>query len=529
MEAQKNVVSKKEGHMKKIKTIVVTLILFFCLGYFNQQANASQSVIEIFNEEEIENTAVVLNSGYYILGIPNYKIEDVIKGDYDYAYLNQNDMVYRQDFEYTIGCDVDVDSLISHFNNAYNKTLMRNCGAYIFKVNSYAAFYTDECIDFISLVYQPIQSPNMNASIAGNMTHFVNVDLPLSLEDITSRYTATDNVDGIITSRLHFETNYDPNKAVLGKYYILVSVKDSANHEVVIVDLIWVKDFTGPVLTLSKKEISKEVKTPFTSAEAKKLFTARDNCTNSSKIRYEFEDNYNDQYNTVGSYTIKAKAYDAENNCSNEEILTIHIEDTTDPVITLKEGGDTIIANHSLEISEIKALLNVTDNYFKLRPEDIQITHNCNGDQGKEFEIIATIVDGEGNEGIARFKYYLTDTIAPMIMVQKALYIPLGVSYTNEQIIQMLEEAGISDIQTTSVATYELVEEEMNQISSTETIRERSTQECTMMRNSFKPVEAIENDVNENHQSWYFFLLLPILLLGTGGFFLYHRKKHEKN
>ncbi|MDE6584124.1 MAG: hypothetical protein K2K15_01855 [Anaeroplasmataceae bacterium] len=518
--------------MKKIKAIVVTLTLFFCLGYFNQQANASQSVVEIFIEEEIENTAVVLNSGYYILGIPNYEIEDVIKGDYDYAYLKQNDIVYRQDFEYTIGCqDANVDDLISHFNNAYNKTLMRNCGAYIFKVNSYAAFYTNECIDFISLVYQPTQSPNMNASIAGNMTHFVDIDHPLSLETIKSRYTASDNVDGVITSRLHFETNYDPNKAILGKYYILVSVKDSANHEAVIVDLIWVKDFTGPVLTLSTKEVFKEVKTPFTSEDAKKLFSAKDNCTDSGKIRYEFEDNYNNQYNTLGHYTIKAKAYDAENNCSNEEVLTIHIEDTTDPVITLKDGGDTIISNHPMEISEIQALLKVTDNYFELSPKNIQITHNCNGEQGKEFEIIATIVDGEGNEGMARFKYYLTDTIAPIIMVQNALYIPLGVSYTNEQIIQMLEDAGIIDIQTTNVSAYDLVptdEKEIYPIRDTEVLEDRSTDEGAVMLNIFKPVETLEIEGNETHKSWYFFLLIPIFIIGAGGYFLYHRKKYEK-
>lgn len=516
--------------MKKIKAILVTLILFFCLGYFNQQANASQSAIEIFGGEDVKNTAVVLNSGYYILGIPNYEIEDVIIGDYNYAYLKQNDIVYRQDFEYTIGCnDANVDDLISKFNNMYNETLMRNCGAYIFKVNSYAAFFTNEWIDFIWLVYLPIQSPNMNASIAGNMTHFVDIDHPLSLETIKSRYTASDNVDGVITNRLHFETNYDPGKAVVGKYYILVSVKDSANHEAVIVDLIWVKDFTGPVLTLSTKEVFKEVKTPFTSEDAKKLFTAKDNCTDSGKIRYEFEDNYNSQYNTLGHYTIKAKAYDAENNCSNEEVLTIHIEDTTDPVITLKDGGDTIISNHPMEISEIQSLLKVTDNYFELRPENIQITHNCNGDQGKEFEIIATIVDGEGNEGMARFKYYLTDTIAPIIMVQNALYIPLGVSYTNEQIIQMLEEAGILDIQTTNVSACEVVptdEEEINQISYTE----ESTQEGTVMLNAFNPVETIENEGNESHKSWswYFFLLIPIFILGAGGYFLYHRKKYEK-
>ncbi|MDE6655403.1 MAG: DUF5011 domain-containing protein, partial [Anaeroplasmataceae bacterium] len=460
---------------------------------------------------------------------------DNFKGDFDYYHQtsgteyidiqkirNELDM---EDFDFFL-------PVINELTDFLSKEDIKLFGIHAVNVLSYAVFHTDDYLIMTCFGGQR-KAPNTDCTISGNMTHFVDVNHPTSLNDIKARYHATDNVDGDITSRLSFETNYNPQNLKVGTYYLIVYVYDKAGHKTLTADLIRVKDFTAPTISLSKTEHTIEVHSNFTLEDAKKFFSATDNFTPQNQIQWKFEDNYKNQFNTLGTYTITATAKDSDGNTSSKT-LTIHVKDTTKPTISLLTGGDTIYADHVLSDSEIKALLKVTDNYYTLSNTQINIIENtCTGAQGKEYRLKVSIMDGSNNVGEQIFKYYLLDTEYPIITVEKTLYIPMGYSYTNEQIIQMLQDAGILDAQTINVSlnSYEGIsttDEGIYEISYIETLEDGSIKEGKIKLNVFSPAEHPTEDLPASqNNSWYFFLLLlPVGVAVVG--VLIKNKKHEK-
>ncbi|MDE5856139.1 MAG: hypothetical protein K2H06_03735, partial [Anaeroplasmataceae bacterium] len=375
-------------------------------------------------------------------------------------------------------------------------------------------------------------TPNTNCSIAGNMTHIVDCDHPTPLSEIQARYRATDNVDGDITKKLVFETNYDPNHLSIGSYYILMHVTDNAKHTTYAADIIIVKDFTPPSINLSKKEHVIEVHTSFTFEDAKKFFTAQDNYTPQDSIYWTFKDEYKNQFDKVGTYTITATASDLEKN-SSVSTLTIRVVDTTKPIISLIAGGNTIYATHILTDGEIRALFMVTDNYSTISNSQIQIVENtCTGQQGKEYTLRVSVTDECNNVGEQTFKYYLMDTEAPIIMVEKTIYIPLGSNYTNEQILEMLKEVGVISPQAINVY---LTSEEVStdkegnyEITYTETFSDGSIREGKLRLAVVSPVEGTTEEPVSNTVSWYLFLLL-LPVVAAILFVILKKHNHEKN
>lgn len=526
--------------MKKVIYLIVSLILFFYLG-INKSifTNANEEIIKIYEEDDLDWYSVtILTSGYYLFGCNGTQIdEQFFKGDFDYFF--QEEGSYSLEYQMieenlNIPYDVDLSIVGTPFLNDWGSVSVYRNGIRIIHVKSYAVFFTEGEVVSITCYGMLEQTPNTNTSISGNMTHFVDYDHPLSIEEIQSRYHATDNVDGEITNQLVFETNYNPSHIDIGSFYIILHVKDSAGHTTYTADKIIVKDFTPSSIQLLHKEYTIEVHTMFTSADAKNFFTATDNQTPQKNIHWEYQDNYQNHFNTIGTYTITGTANDYENNRSSE-ILTIHVVDTTKPIISLLAGGDKIIADHILSDEEIRGLLKVTDNYYSLSNTQIQIVENtCTGDQGKEYRIKVSIKDESNNIGETILKYYLTDTESPIIMVENVLYIPLGATYTNEQIIQMLKEAGIVQSQNTDVTITSIDEivtdkEGTYEITYVETRKDGIKKEGKVKLNIFSPVEnSKENSLEKKINAWYFLLLILPALITITTIILFH-KKHEKN
>ncbi|MDE7263742.1 MAG: hypothetical protein K2N64_03690 [Anaeroplasmataceae bacterium] len=521
------------------KKIVIVLFLLFCLSFIQKiQADASNKQIIIFDDTDVNpHSAIVLNRGYYILGQRGFDVsENNFTGDYQYFYLNDGySTISRQDFEFNLGLDLDDETidmnLIEPFSDSFGGYCIKTYGVILLRVDSYASFFTSTSIEEVFFYGSVTIAVNTNTTIAGNMTHIVNIDSPIPLSQIKKRYTATDNVDGNLTNQIQFESNYNEASLCIGTYYISASVIDTANHKTYVIDIIQVKDFTPPEISLSKREHIIEVHTPFTSDEAKAFFTVTDNYTPSNQIKINFIDQYKSNYSALGTYTLTAKAYDFENN-SSQETLTIQVVDTTKPTISLTAGGNTIISDHILTDNEIISLMMVEDNYYTISNENISIIENtCTGEQGKNFSIRVSVEDGSKNIGEATFTYYLTDTISPIIMVEKTLYIPIGSSYTNEQIISMLKEAGIiledsidvflcSDpISTDKEGTFE--------ISYIETSLDGTQQEKTVTLTIFSPEDSTLVSNSDSINPWYYLLfLLPI---GIAIIYVFiKRKSYEK-
>ncbi len=525
--------------MRKIKKLIVTIVLFFCIGFHHsyQADAASSNILEIYKDTNVKaNSAIILSSGYYFFGRKGSQIQTSrFKGDFDYFYQpsggNGTVELHMICDELKIdGQNESIKDLVTPFITVFGKTNLQSYGLLALHVKSYAVFYTDNTS--LSNVYALgtyTNAINTSTTIAGNMTHFVDYDNPLSFEDIKKRYQATDNVDGDITNRLSFQTNYDPSHLNIGTYYVLIQVSDEAKNITYAADLIHVKDFAAPKITLSKKEHIVEVHTAFTSEDAKKLFSASDNHTPAASIQWTYNDQYQNKYNTLGTYTITATAQDLDNNTSSET-LTIHVVDTTKPVITLAAGGDTILADHPLTDSEIRTLLKVSDNYYTLSTSQIQIVENtCTGTQGKNYTLKVKITDGSNNTQEKTFNYYLSDTVSPIIMVEKTLYVPLGSTYTNEQIINMLKEAGILNIEaqvSLSLEETAIAEKEgIYELYYVESLPDGTQEENKVLLQVFSPIDSIDN-TSSFHPLYYLLLVLPTI--GAILFVIFKRKTYEK-
>ncbi|MDE6047546.1 MAG: hypothetical protein K2F56_02845, partial [Anaeroplasmataceae bacterium] len=90
--------------------------------------------------------------------------------------------------------------------------------------------------------------------------HIVDYDHPISFDEIKARYTSYDAVDGNLTDRLVFqseyETDYEKNSLSVKSYLLYISVTNSRNKTIKWEDEISVRDFTAPVLSYTEREIS---------------------------------------------------------------------------------------------------------------------------------------------------------------------------------------------------------------------------------------------------------------------------------
>ena len=336
MKHKKCSLKKERKNMKKLKILVVTFILFFCLTMRkNIRADASSNIIKIYDDETVsENSAIVLNSGCYFFGCGSIQIsQNNLEGDFDYHYQEPGSThleFHMISDELEMEDSVDFLDIEVEFYNKFKPEGVQHHGVHVINVKSYAVFYSKTSIPDVICYGGQRTTPNTNCSIAGNMTHIVDCDHPTPLSEIQARYRATDNVDGDITKKLVFETNYDPNHLSIGSYYILMHVTDNAKHTTYAADIIIVKDFTPPSINLSKKEHVIEVHTSFTFEDAKKFFTAQDNYTPQDSIYWTFKDEYKNQFDKVGTYTITATASDLEKNSSvsklpNSDVFLINL------------------------------------------------------------------------------------------------------------------------------------------------------------------------------------------------------------
>ena len=174
--------------------------------------------------------------------------------------------------------------------------------------------------------------------------------------------TAIDNYDGDISNNIDILNNV--NTDVNGTYTITYNVTDSnGNAATEVIRTVIVQDTTPPVITLigvSNETI--EVHTPYVDPGV----YAVDNYDGDISNNVTVINNLN--ANILGTYTIKYTVSDSTGNKAIPVIRTIHVVDTTPPVITLtdasfitleggidtyEEPGFTAIDNYDGDITSI--------------------------------------------------------------------------------------------------------------------------------------------------------------------------------
>lgn len=105
--------------------------------------------------------------------------------------------------------------------------------------------------------------------------HYVDIDHPLTLQQIQEKYTAYDTKDGMITDRIQFITDYDENHLTLGTYPLTVIVQNSQQQSTTQTDYIVVRILSLRYCRQRRKSFIKTSEIRFQTANCFRILNAR--------------------------------------------------------------------------------------------------------------------------------------------------------------------------------------------------------------------------------------------------------------
>lgn len=168
--------------------------------------------------------------------------------------------------------------------------------------------------------------------------HVIDYDNPLSFEEIKSRYTSFDYIDGDISNKLiitsDYEKDYNNNSLKIQDYEIYISIINSNGYEKNQIDIISVRDFKAPIIEAKNTELIVDIS----------IEDLEDAIINNLKIT----DNYDTVFSNVnilgleniilGEQTkIICCVYDNSNNKSDDIIINLTVLKTKDKELILNE------------------------------------------------------------------------------------------------------------------------------------------------------------------------------------------------
>ncbi|MDE7384157.1 MAG: hypothetical protein K2M84_00185 [Anaeroplasmataceae bacterium] len=201
---------------------------------------------------------------------------------------------------------------------------------------------------------------------ANTHVHIVDYDHPISFEEIKARYTSYDAIDGNLTERLIFqseyEEDYNKNSLSVKSYPLYVSVTNSRNKTIKWEDEISVRDFTAPVLSSTEKEISIDLSKDDVQTILSSMLTIIDNYDTTFNS-FNFE-GLEELEQGPGTYSLRCFVEDNSRNSSNEIILIVHCYETIQRQIA---STPILIENKALDTNELLASFlqnnNIEPNY----------------------------------------------------------------------------------------------------------------------------------------------------------------------
>jgi hypothetical protein len=201
-------------------------------------------------------------------------------------------------------------------------------------------------------------------------------------------YTATDNYDGDITSRVWVRGCVDHN--YLGDYTLTYTVSDSSGNAAEEKKrTVRVVDMTRPAIRLLGDDVVVlEAGTWYTDPG----YTATDNydgdITSRVWVRGSVDHNY------LGDYSLTYTVSDSSGNPAEEKKRTVRVVDTTPPVITLR-GGNTVTLKVGTPFTEPG--FTASDNYDGDITANVRVSGSVDSMWPGSYVLRYTVSDSSGN------------------------------------------------------------------------------------------------------------------------------------
>jgi hypothetical protein len=219
--------------------------------------------------------------------------------------------------------------------------------------------------------------------------------------------TAADSFDGNITRRIAVTGSV--NIAVLGTYSLTFKVSDAAgNAAAPVIRTVRVVDAAKPAIALlGPASVTVQVGDSYVDAGA----TANDNYDGDITSRIVVANTVNTM--ALGNYTVTYTVSDNSGNAAVPVARTVHVVDTTKPVIT-RLGDDPVTVNVFTPYTDAGAT--ATDNYDGNITPSVVTTGTVNTSVRGTYYVYYGVKDSSGNEAAKVMRtVHVVDPIKPVI------------------------------------------------------------------------------------------------------------------
>lgn len=242
-------------------------------------------------------------------------------------------------------------------------------------------------------------------TLLGNAT--VNVEIGTSYTDAGA--TATDNIDGSLTSSIVTSGSVDPLTA--GTYIISYDVSDAAgNSATQVTRTVVVSDTTAPVITLiGASTINHEQGSPYTDPGASATDSYEGDLSASINVTGFVSSG------AAGTYTLNYNVSDSAGNNASTVTRTVIVADTTAPSLTLV-GTSTI--NHEKGSTYSDPGATAIDNINGNISANIVVTGSVDSNTAGTYILNYSVSDSSGNSAPSLSRtVVVADTTAPTIQL----------------------------------------------------------------------------------------------------------------
>ena len=309
--------------------------------------------------------------------------------------------------------------------------------------------------EYISLDNSPpiIATENLQPTIITPVGTSINVEL------IKEKITAYDEVDGLISIKIH-EDNYSANYKELGNYTIIFSATDNSNNTAYLTITIKIIDNQKPLIS-GQESLKSYMSTPLNIEDIKSTLTIKDNYYSLSNDKLcLIEDNYTPSINKEGYFTISFNITDPSNNVSDVFTVTIENYDDIAPSLT----GETVyeVSNKTkLDADTIKNQLIIKDNVDE--NPIIEVTNDSYSNNYHNpgiYQITYTGFDKNNNASTPHtINITVKDTTKPTFYISKK-FIGIDESFnvTIDELIDIIEAT--NNIPTNNLISLNIIKDE---------------------------------------------------------------------
>ncbi|QWB99893.1 DUF5011 domain-containing protein [Mycoplasmatota bacterium] len=196
----------------------------------------------------------------------------------------------------------------------------------------------------------------------------------LSIEEILSKLSASDNYDGDISNSIIVESDdYSANKSIVGAYEMHFSVSDSSgnktNHQLV----MNVVDKEAPTIS-GESTIHVGYNEYYNEPTIISGLSVNDNYDDNIKLNVE-ENTYKDNYRQIGEYRVVFSATDSSGN-KTEKNIDIHVVDGIGPMIYFDLAVIQVYSNQVMELPDFAQLLTKTSELKSGRDYSITVRYD---------------------------------------------------------------------------------------------------------------------------------------------------------